>query len=60
MDYKIKINLDNAAFIEFPHVELSRILIALADDVIKQGRELCNIDIMDYNGNSCGSVEINN
>ena len=60
----IKIQMDNDAFVQYPSVELARILKVLADNI--EGQEYggaCDrvghmIGCRDINGNSVGRLEI--
>ena len=60
----IKIQMDNDAFVQYPNVELARILKVLADNI--EGQEYgvaCDrvghmIGCRDINGNSVGRLEI--
>lgn len=51
MKFKLDIEMDNAAFEEFPEKELIRIL-RNTEDQIRNGKTYGNL--IDYNGNSCG------
>ena len=55
MDFKLEINMDNAAFTEYPEEELSRIL-ADAGNKITDGHTSAHI--YDINGNNVGNWEI--
>jgi len=53
MEYRMRINLDNAAFGEFPGIELARILRYAADYVDHFGIDQ-EIRLRDVNGNVVG------
>ena len=60
----IKIQIDNDAFVQYPSVELARILKVLADNIEEQEYGVsCDrvghmIGCRDINGNSVGRLEI--
>ena len=60
MKARITINMDNAAFDEFPHEELSRILAKLARDIGEYGMNpsLRGMTLHDINGNTVGEIKI--
>ena len=55
MEFKLNINMDNAAFGEFPEYELSRLLKVCATEV-ENGMHAAGV--VDYNGNRVGEFEI--
>ena len=60
MDIKITINTDNAAFEDYPHVEVARILHKMANSTESDGCLLCvdNYPVMDINGNTVGLLNV--
>jgi len=59
MDIKIKINTDNAAFDNNEARYLGYLLIRLAGTFEYEGiAESDGYHIMDFNGNTCGTVEV--
>lgn len=58
MQFKMTVNMDNAAFAEYPADELRRILQELAGEIGRQGGLHNQTSLRDINGNICGSVEI--
>ena len=52
---KITISTDNAAFEDYPKLEVARILHQLADDINHRG--LTSVNLRDVNGNTCGAME---
>ena len=65
MKWTIEISDDNAAFDDSPATELARILITLSHRVLQEGTLLPLLHpsslegaILDFNGNTCGSVTV--
>jgi len=52
--FKLEIETKNAAFGDNPELELSRLLIVLAEDV--EQRQLETYTLVDYNGNTVGKA----
>lgn len=57
MEFKLEINMDNAAF-EVPEYELVRILKAVSAKIDSRGLAVGKEKILDVNGNSVGHYEV--
>lgn len=64
MKFTLEIDMDNAAFGEFPYLELTRILVDVADDFATHDlrtaseAEKYSRPVRDYNGNRVGTATI--
>ncbi len=58
MEFSLSINIDNAAFGDYPEVEIARILREFADDITCYTRNLDDTSMVDINGNKVGKTKV--